>query len=186
MSMRWSFIFILLSLCIIGAVADDWDLNQEVQGQGFLDQGVSQVSPVYQESLGSPAYQTTSGTRGGFDRGDSRQHSTPSRQHTNPSWNYPSWSYPSWSYSSWSYPSWNYYDWYWGSSWPTWSYYSTPVWHYTTPVVQYTTPAYVNWNTCQICFPATTIGTKTYYSLSMTRYYSVGSTSLALPVGLWW
>jgi hypothetical protein len=149
MSMRWSFVFILLSLCIIGVVADDWN-----QQRGNLDP-----------------------QRGNWDqqRGDPGHHSTPNWYYSSPYWNYPSWNYNSW-----------YWDSYWQPSNWSWSYYSTPVWSYTTPVVQYTTPAYVNWNTCEICFPATTVGSKAYYSLSMTRYYSVGSTSLAFPVGLWW
>jgi hypothetical protein len=150
MSKRWSFVFIIISLClcIIGAVADDWGQQRGNHNGGFGQYG---------------------------------QYSTPAWHHNNPSWSYPSWSYPSWSYPSADY------HWFWGQSWqPTWSYYSTPVWQYTTPVVQYSTPAYVNWNTCEICFPATTIGSRSYYSLSMTRYYSVGSTSLAFPVGLWW
>ena len=151
MSKRWSLIFILLALSIIGAVADNWN-----------------------QPHGNP--------NGGLFG----QYSTPFWQHNNPSWNYPSWT----DYN---------YNWFWDQSWqPTWSYYSTPVWQYTAPVYTapvyttpiYTTPAYVNWNTCEICFPATTVGTtvgtKTYYSMSMTRYYSIGSTSLAFPIGLWW
>lgn len=152
MSKRWSFIFILLALCIIGTVADDWN-----------------------QPYGDP-------NAGSFD-----QYSAAGWHHNNPSWNYPSW----YDYNY----NWFWDNWFWDYSWqPTWSYYSTPVWQYTAPVYTapvyttpiYTAPAYVNWNTCEICFPATTVTTKPYYSMSMTRYYSIGSTSLAFPIGLWW
>ena len=92
-------------------------------------------------------------------------------QHWQNSWYQTS---PIWQ-SSWQ-PSW-YSSWY--SSWPSWQYYSTPVWQYTTPVVQYSVP------TTYYTVPATTTTTR-YYSLSMTRSYSFGSTSLISPVGLWW
>ena len=103
----------------------------------------------------------------------------------NPSWNHnnphnPSWQTPgyhptpAWPTSSSWYSSWPS-TWY--SSWPSWQYYTTPVWQYTTPVVQYTAP------TAYYTVPA---ASTRYYSLSMTRSYSFGSTSIVSPVGLWW